>query len=84
MASKLTAALGTNRFIIGGVAALRSDIESGAMAVRDVQRTVARHAITARNPLRALVRTLARQAARELFARELATQRPDRPEVTLQ
>ena len=35
-------------------------------------------------PLRALVRTLARQAARELFARELATQRRDRPEVTVQ
>ena len=34
--------------------------------------------------LRALVRTLARQAARELFARELAMQRRDRPEVTLQ
>jgi hypothetical protein len=29
--------------------------------------------------LRALVRTLARQAARELFARELAMQRRDRP-----
>jgi len=36
-------------------------------------------------PLRALVRTLARQAARELFvARGLATQRQDRPEVTVQ
>lgn len=35
-------------------------------------------------PLRALVRALARQAARELFARELAAQRPDRPEVTMQ
>ena len=35
-------------------------------------------------PLRALVRTLARQAARELFARELAAQRQDRPEVTVQ
>jgi hypothetical protein len=35
-------------------------------------------------PLRALVRTLARNAARELFARELAAQRPDRPEVTVQ
>ena len=35
-------------------------------------------------PLRALVRTLARQAARELFARALTTQRQDRPEVTLQ
>jgi hypothetical protein len=34
--------------------------------------------------LRVLVRTLARQAARELFARELATQRPERPEVTVQ
>jgi hypothetical protein len=34
--------------------------------------------------LRALVRTLARQAARELFARELAARRQDRPEVTLQ
>jgi hypothetical protein len=35
-------------------------------------------------PLRALVRTLARQAARELFERELAAQRQDRPEVTAQ
>jgi hypothetical protein len=35
-------------------------------------------------PLRVLVRTLARQAARELFARELAMQRQDRPEVTVQ
>jgi hypothetical protein len=35
-------------------------------------------------PLRALVRTLARQAAREFFARELADQRPARPEVTVQ
>ena len=35
-------------------------------------------------PLRALVRTLARQAARELFARELTAQRQDRVEVTLQ
>jgi hypothetical protein len=35
-------------------------------------------------PLRALVRTLARQAARELFTRELATHRRDRPEVTVQ
>jgi len=35
-------------------------------------------------PLRALVRTLARQAARELFAREAAAQRHDRPEVTIQ
>ena len=35
-------------------------------------------------PLRVLVRTLARQAARELFARELAAQRQDRPEVTVQ
>jgi hypothetical protein len=35
-------------------------------------------------PLRALVRTLARQAARELFVRELAAQRHDRPEVTVQ
>ena len=34
--------------------------------------------------LRALVRTLARQAARELFARELMAQRQDRPEVTVQ
>ena len=34
-------------------------------------------------PLRVFVRTLARQAARELFARELATQR-DRSEVTVQ
>ncbi len=32
-------------------------------------------------PLRALVRTLARHAARELFARELRAQRSDRPEV---
>ena len=35
-------------------------------------------------PLRALVRTLARQAARELFARELMAQQQDRPEVTVQ
>jgi hypothetical protein len=35
-------------------------------------------------PLRALVRTLARQVARELFARELVAQRQDRPEVTMQ
>jgi hypothetical protein len=35
-------------------------------------------------PLRALVRTLARQAARELFTCELATHRRDRPEVTVQ
>jgi hypothetical protein len=35
-------------------------------------------------PLRALVRLLARQAARELFSRELAAQRSDRPEVTVQ
>jgi hypothetical protein len=35
-------------------------------------------------PLRALVRTLARQAARELFARELAAQREDRAEVIVQ
>ena len=35
-------------------------------------------------PLRPLVRALGRQAARELFARELATQRPERPEVTVQ
>jgi len=35
-------------------------------------------------PLRTLVRALARQAARELFARELAAQRSDRPEVTVQ
>ncbi len=35
-------------------------------------------------PLRALVRTLARHAAREFFARELATRRQNRPEVTLQ
>jgi hypothetical protein len=35
-------------------------------------------------PLRALVRVLARQAARELFSRELAAQRSDRPEVTVQ
>ena len=34
-------------------------------------------------PLRVLVRTLARQAAREAFARELAVQRQDRPEVTV-
>jgi len=33
-------------------------------------------------PLRVLVRTLARQAARELVARELAARRTDRPEVT--
>jgi hypothetical protein len=35
-------------------------------------------------PLRVLVRTLARQAAREAFARELAMRRQDRPEVTVQ
>jgi hypothetical protein len=35
-------------------------------------------------PLRALVRTLARHAAREFFARELAMQRQNRPEVTVQ
>jgi hypothetical protein len=35
-------------------------------------------------PLRVFVRTLARQAAREVFARELAGQRQDRPEVTVQ
>jgi hypothetical protein len=35
-------------------------------------------------PLRAFGRTLARQAARELFARELAAQRQDRPEVMVQ
>jgi hypothetical protein len=35
-------------------------------------------------PLRALVRVLARQAARELFARDLAAQRSDGPEVTVQ
>jgi hypothetical protein len=35
-------------------------------------------------PLRVLVRTLARQAAREAFARELAIQRQNRPEVTVQ
>jgi hypothetical protein len=34
--------------------------------------------------LRVLVRTLARQAAREAFARQLAAQRQDRPEVTVQ
>jgi hypothetical protein len=34
-------------------------------------------------PMRVLVRTLARQAAREVFARELA-QGPVRPEVTVQ
>ncbi len=34
--------------------------------------------------LRVFVRTLARQAARELFARELATRRQERPEVTVQ
>ena len=35
-------------------------------------------------PLRVFVRTLARQAAREVFARELAMRRQDRPEVTMQ
>jgi hypothetical protein len=35
-------------------------------------------------PLQALVRMLARQAAGEVFARELAMQRQDRPEVTVQ
>ncbi len=34
--------------------------------------------------LLALVRTLARHAAREFFARELAIQRADRREVTVQ
>ena len=34
--------------------------------------------------LRALVRTFARQVARELFARELAAQRRDQSEVTVQ
>ena len=35
-------------------------------------------------PLRVFVRTLARQAARQVFARELAMRRQDRPEVTVQ
>ena len=35
-------------------------------------------------PLRVLVRILARDAARELFAREMAMQRHDGPEVTPQ
>jgi hypothetical protein len=35
-------------------------------------------------PLRALVRTLAGQAAREAFARELVARQQDRPEVTVQ
>ena len=35
-------------------------------------------------PLRILVRTLARQAAREVFARELVAQQADRREVTVQ
>jgi hypothetical protein len=35
-------------------------------------------------PLRTLVRVVAGQAARELFSRELAAQRSDRPEVTVQ
>jgi hypothetical protein len=35
-------------------------------------------------PLRVFVRTLARQAAREVFARELATRRQERAEVTVQ
>ena len=35
-------------------------------------------------PLRMFVRTLARQAAREVFARELSAQRQDRPEATMQ
>ena len=35
-------------------------------------------------PLRMLVRTLARQAAREVFAQELAMQQHDRPEVPVQ
>jgi hypothetical protein len=34
--------------------------------------------------LRLFVRMLARQAAREAFARELMAQREDRPEVTVQ
>jgi hypothetical protein len=36
------------------------------------------------DPLRVLVRTLARQTARELFVRELVAQRQDQPEVTVQ
>jgi len=35
-------------------------------------------------PLRVFVRTLARQAAREVFERELGTRRQERPEVTVQ
>jgi hypothetical protein len=35
-------------------------------------------------PLRVFVRTLARQAAREVFARELAARRQERAEVTVQ
>jgi len=35
-------------------------------------------------PLRVLVRILASDAARETFARQLAMQRQDRPEVTVQ
>jgi hypothetical protein len=35
-------------------------------------------------PVRVFVRTLARQAAREVFAQELATRRQERPEVTVQ
>jgi hypothetical protein len=35
-------------------------------------------------PLRVFVRTHARQAAREVFARELAMRREERPEVTVQ
>jgi hypothetical protein len=35
-------------------------------------------------PLRVFVRALARQAAREVFARELAMRQQERPEVTVQ
>jgi hypothetical protein len=34
--------------------------------------------------LRVVVRILARQAAREMFAREVAARQQDRPEVTVQ
>jgi hypothetical protein len=58
----------------------RYDLISGTAASPSTTRNSA--ALTARSsrPLRALVRTLARQAARELFARELAAQRSDRVE----
>jgi hypothetical protein len=48
--------------------------------VRDVGGLVRREIIA----MNRFERSFARQAARELFARALTTQRQDRPEVTLQ